>query len=149
MNISEHITYAEATKSQTATRLGIKNEPNEDQLESMKLWAKMIFEPVREYCGHPLAITSFFRALQLNRAIGSTDGSQHPKGEAGDIDADVFGGKSNSEIFLFVREVLDYDQLIWEFGDDITPNWVHVSYKKEGNRNQVLRALSNGKYIKI
>ena len=152
MRISKNISYAEATKSQTATRKGIDNTPNDDQLENMRLWADNIFEPVREFVGSPVAITSFFRSVELNKAIGGSSRSQHCKGQAGDIDCDVFEGKTNAEVFLFVREVLDFDQLIWEFGTDLNPDWVHVSYNKHGNRKQVLKAKRvNGKveYIEI
>lgn len=143
-NISKNITYYEATKSQTAERLGIDNTPNEEQLTAMRLWAEKIFEPVRKYVwdkyGKPLAITCFFRSEALNEVTpNSSQTSQHPKGEAGDIDSDVFGGATNKEIFEFIRKNLRFDQLIWEYGDDKNPAWVHVSYSFEKNRMEVLR----------
>lgn len=144
--ISENITLAEATKSQTATRLRIKNEPNKEQLEAMKYVANEIFERVRANFKKPIAITSFFRSPALNKAIGGSTTSQHCKGEAIDMDADVFGGLTNKQIFDYVKENLDYDQLIWEFGTSKNPDWVHVSITKGLNKRQILRAVNtNGK----
>ena len=85
-NISKHISYREGTFSVTAKRLGLENEPNEKQLENMKLLAEKIFEPLRQYVGKPIKINSFFRSPELNRAIGGSSKSQHCKGQAIDID---------------------------------------------------------------
>lgn len=149
MKISEHITLAEATKSQTATRLDISNEPDETQLKNMVFLAETIFEPLRELKNVPIAITSFFRSEELNSAIGGSSSSQHCKGEAMDIDADVFGTWTNGEIFNYIKDNLEYDQLIWEFGDDENPNWVHVSVKMDGsNRCMVLKAYKDHKRTK-
>jgi len=134
--ISKHISYKEATQSQTATRKGIKNDPTLEQLNSMKLIAEKVFEPLREWYGKPITISSFFRSEKLNKAIGGSTTSQHGKGEAMDIDTE----KDNAILFLRIKENGLFDQLIWEFGDDKNPDWVHVSYKKEGNRSEVLRA---------
>ena len=149
MNISDHITLAEATKSQTATRLHISNEPTEEQLKNMIFLAEMIFEPLRELKNVPIAITSFFRSEELNSAIGGSSSSQHCKGEAMDIDADIFGTWTNGEIFNYIKDNLEYDQLIWEFGDDENPNWVHVSIKMDGsNKCMTLRAYKDHKRTK-
>lgn len=137
--ISKHITYEEATKSQTAVRRGIDNTPNAQQLEAMKLVAEKIFEPIREHFGIPIAITSFYRSPALNKAVGGAKNSQHVLGEAIDIDGQVLGGVSNSTIYKFVKDNLAFDQLIWEYGNAAEPDWVHVSYRKSGNRNQVVR----------
>jgi zinc D-Ala-D-Ala carboxypeptidase len=141
--ISEHISWAEATKSQTATRKGIDNNPNDDQVAAMKYVARKCFEPVREWHGKAIAITSFYRGGQLNIAIGGSKTSQHcaNNGAAIDIDADVYdNGISNKEVFHHIKDHLMFDQLIWEFGDDNNPAWVHVSCKKEGNRKEILIA---------
>jgi hypothetical protein len=138
MEISKHISYTEATKSATAQRKGIYNTPNGTELENMQTLASEIFEPIREALGNkPLRITSFFRSRALNEAIGGSSTSQHCKGQAMDIDAD-YSHTSNKAIF---------DQLIWEFGDNLNPDWIHVSYKNEvDNRNQILKAVRvNGK----
>ena len=140
-NISKHISYREGTFSVTAKRLGLENEPNEKQLENMKLLAEKIFEPLREYVGKPIKINSFFRSPELNRAIGGSSKSQHCKGQAIDID-DTYGNMKNYGMYNFIKENLDFDQMIWEFGDDENPDWVHVSYvSEEENRNRCLKAV--------
>ena len=151
MRISKHISYKEAVHSATAKRRGIENTPNEEQLYAMNNVAEFIFEPLRLYVGGAIKINSFFRSEELNAAIGgaSKNGkqtSQHCKGQAIDID-DVFGHKTNAEMFEYVREILDFDQMIWEFGDSNNPSWLHISYvSKKENRNRVLRAVrENGK----
>ena len=138
--ISKHISYKEGTYSNTATRLGIDNTPNDDQLTNMELVAEKIFEPLRSYVGGPIKINSFFRCPKLNTAIGGSHKSQHCKGQAMDID-DVFGRCTNAEMYNFIKDNLDFDQMIWEFGDDDNPDWVHVSYvSEEDNRNRCLKA---------
>ena len=140
MKISDHITYAEAIHSNTAKRKGIDNTPSEVQVLSMKLLAEKIFEPLRKWVGGPIKVNSFFRSVTLNEAIGGVASSQHCKGQAIDID-DVYGYKSNAEMYKWVKENLDYDQMIWEFGTDTQPNWIHISYvSKEENRNKCLKA---------
>lgn len=150
--ISKNITFAEATKSQSAIRLGINNEPNEEQIEAMKYVAENIFERVRSHFGNkPIAISSFFRNFATNKAVGGSQTSQHCKGEAMDIDADTFGGITNKEIFNYIKANLDFDQLIWEFGTNNNPDWVHVSLTKGLNKRQVLKAVKNefGKVVYI
>lgn len=149
-HISNHITYAEAVKSQTASRLGIPNSPNKRELEAMHRVAQNIFEPVRRDVaqGRALAISSFFRSADVNAAIGGGLTSQHCKGEAIDMDADLFGNGTNQEVFNYIRNNLEFDQLIWEFGTNDNPEWVHCSLKAAGNRRQVLRSYrQNGRTI--
>ncbi len=141
--ISDHVSYGEATKSQTAERKEIDNNPTPEELAAMKHVAETCFEPIREWHGKSIAITSFFRSAQLNIAIGGSKTSQHCKGEAMDIDADVFdNGISNNEIFDWIRLNVDFDQLIGEFENpDGTYRWVHVSCKADGNnRGEILLA---------
>jgi len=140
MKISDHITYAEAIHSNTAKRRGIDNTPNEIQVLSMKLLADKIFEPLREWVGGPIKVNSFFRSVALNEAIGGAASSQHCKGQAIDID-DVYSRKTNADMYHWIQMNLDYDQMIWEFGTDVQPNWIHISYvSKEENRNKCLKA---------
>ena len=142
-NISKHITYAEAMHSNTAKRKGIDNTPNIKQVETMKLTAEKIFEPLREFVGGPIKVNSFFRSPELNEAIGGSKTSQHCKGQAIDID-DVFGHKTNAEMYAWIKENLNFDQMIWEFGTDMNPNWVHISYvSDEDNRNRCLKAYKD------
>jgi len=146
--ISEHISYNEAIKSNTATRLGIKNDPNEDQLNNMVKLAEQIFEPLRTYANGPIKVNSFFRSVELNKAIGGSSKSQHCHGQAIDLD-DTFGHLTNAEMYRFIKEHLDFDQMIWEFGDDDNPAWVHVSYvSPQENRNRCLKAYKENKKTK-
>lgn len=139
MKVTEHVSYKEVIKSNTATRRGIENIPSGEQMENIKLLCENVFEPLREHVGGPIAINSLFRSPELNRAIGGSSTSQHcaMNGAAMDID-DTYGIMSNADMFEFIKK-LDFDQLIWEYGDDENPDWVHVSYKKNGNRKQILK----------
>ena len=141
--ISKHISYKEATRSITAKRLGIDNTPDVEQIYNMQVLAENIFEPLRESIGKPICINSMFRSEKLNKAIGGSKTSQHCKGQAMDID-DKYGYATNADMFNFIKDNLDFDQMIWEFGDDENPDWVHVSYiSKEENRNKILKAYKN------
>jgi zinc D-Ala-D-Ala carboxypeptidase len=141
MNLSKHVTLAEFENSPTATTHGINNKMNESQIASAKLLCENVFEPLRLYLNIPIRISSGFRSVQLNKMIKGSLTSQHTKGEAMDIKIDAKG-------FYFIKDKLEFDQLIWEFGNDEQPSWVHVSYKKSGNRKQVLKATKrNGKTI--
>ena len=150
--ISKHISYKEATRSATALRLGIENVPNEYELQNMEMVAKKVFEPLREAIDAPIKINSFFRCEELNKAIGGSTKSQHCQGRAIDID-DIYGHVSNAFMYYYIKDNLDFDQLIWEFGTDDSPDWVHVSYVGgDSNRKRCLRAIrENGKtkYIDI
>ena len=138
--ISKHISYKEATYSNTATRKGIDNMPNDEQLNNMELIAEKIFEPLRKHVGGPIKINSFFRCPKLNEAIGGSSKSQHCHGQAIDLD-DTFGKATNAEMYHWIKNNLDFDQMIWEFGDEDNPAWVHVSYvSPEKNRNRCLKA---------
>ena len=125
--ISEHISYHEGTYSQTGVRRDLDNTPDDDQLKRMEEVAENLFEPLREWVGGPIKINSFFRGEPVNTAIGGSRKSQHMKGQAIDID-DTFGHKTNAEMYHYVKDNLDFDQLIWEFGTDKNPNWLHISW---------------------
>ena len=141
--ISKHISYKEGVYSITATRRGIDNTPNEEQLSNMEKIADEVFEPLREWVGGPIKINSFFRCPKLNKAIGGSSKSQHCKGQAMDID-DTYGKMTNAEMYHWIKENLDFDQMIWEFGNDDNPDWVHVSYvSPEDNRNRCLKAYKD------
>ena len=138
--ISKHVSYKEGVYSNTATRRGIDNTPNDEQLNNMELIAEEVFEPLRVWVGGPIKINSFFRSPDLNTAIGGSSKSQHCKGQAMDID-DTFGKATNAEMYHFIKDNLDFDQMIWEFGSDDNPDWVHVSYVSEDdNRRRCLKA---------
>ena len=148
-SISEHITYREATQSQTAVRRGIDNTPDETTLAKMRDVARAIYEPLVAHFQHEPFVSSFFRSPRLNAAIGGALRSQHVLGEAIDIDGDVYGTVTNRQIFDHVRANLLFDQLIWEYGTASSPAWVHVSFREGDNRGNVLRArrLGNGKTV--
>ena len=136
-NISKYITYLEATTSQTATRKGIINTPGDKELINMQIVATQVFDVLREYFDIPLRVSSFYRSLLLNNSVGGSKTSQHVKGQA--IDIQATGDISNKMIFEYIKDKLDFDQLIWEYGTDKNPAWVHVSYvSKEKNRKQIL-----------
>ena len=141
--ISKHISDREGVYSTTAMRRGLDNTPDKEQLDNMKLLAEKVFEPLREWVGGPIRINSFFRGPELNTTIGGSSKSQHCKGQAMDIDD---GGchKTNAEMYQYIKDELEFDQMIWEFGDDKNPNWVHVSYVSEDeNRNRCLKAYKD------
>jgi len=143
IRISKHISYTEATNSQTAIRKGVDNTPTKEQLENMQLLAENVFEPLRVKFG-AIRISSFFRSIPLNKAIGGSPTSQHCKGEAMDIQA--MGVATNRNLFDEIKNNLDFDQLIAEFKTDNDLAWVHVSYSKKKNRKQILIATRiNGK----
>ena len=144
--VSKHISYKEGVYSRTATRRNIKNIPNAEQMKNMVAIAEKVFEPLRMWVNGPIKINSFFRSPELNKAIGGSGKSQHCHGQAIDID-DTFGRATNAEMFEFIKKHLDFDQIIWEFGDEDNPDWVHVSYvSEEQNRNRCLQAYKeNGK----
>ena len=139
--ISKHISYKEAVGSNYAKQHSIKNKPNEEQVESMKLLANEVFEPLREWVDAPIKVNSMFRSLELNTALKGSKTSSHMNGEAMDITS--MGGKSNLEMFHWIKDNLCFDQLIWEFGKE--PKWLHVSFNKN-NRQQVLVTKKRGVY---
>jgi len=143
--ISLNITYSEAVESETAIRKGITNIPNPEQITAMKLLAEKVFQPLRTFIDKPIRVNSFFRCTALNVAVGGSSSSQHCKGEA--IDIKATGGVTNKQLFDYILYNLDFDQLIWEYGTDENPQWVHVSFTgKRKNRKQVLRAVKGQGY---
>jgi zinc D-Ala-D-Ala carboxypeptidase len=150
MKISNYITIEQACKSETAIRKGIENVPNDEQLEAMRLLCEKVYDPLCKTIGRALPVTSFFRSIKLNKAIGGSSTSQHCKGEAVDIDCDGTN-ISNKTIFELLKAEFEFDQLINEFPDaNGNPAWVHVSWSKNGNRGSVLKAIKVGgktKYV--
>ena len=145
MKLSKNLSLSEVIKSNTAIKNGIDNSPTLVHLKNLEILAEKIFQPIREHFGVPIGISSGYRSKALNSIIGGSSRSQHCKGQALDLDADIYGKVTNKEIFDFIVENLYFDQIIWEFGTDENPNWVHVSYS-ENNRGQVLKAYKqNGK----
>jgi zinc D-Ala-D-Ala carboxypeptidase len=140
MQLSDHFTLSELTKSSTAERRGIANEPGSTEIENLITVCDQILEPVREHYGIPFAPSSGFRGLELNRAIGSSDSSQHVKGEAVDFEVP---GIANKDVALWVMENCEFDQLILEFYKEGIPDsgWVHCSYIMEGDNRKSARVF--------
>lgn len=145
--ISDHISYIDSVKSATATAKGIENVPNDTHLVAMRDVAKYCFEPIRNHFNVPIGIRSFYRCPELNTAVGGSENSDHMKGAAIDIDADMYGGITNKDIFDWAYENLDYDQLIGEGYDKKTKTWkwIHISWRKSGNRKETKIALFDKK----
>jgi zinc D-Ala-D-Ala carboxypeptidase len=146
MQLSKNLTLAEVTRSESAKRKGISNEPTPEHIENFKKLAEKVFQPIREHFGVPIHISSGYRSKALNTAIGGSLSSQHCRGEAIDIDMDG-SSITNKQVFDYIKDNLVFDQMIWEFGTDKNPDWVHVSYESTGKqRKQILKAVkANGK----
>jgi hypothetical protein len=145
MNLSKNLTLGEVTKSNTAINLGIKNEPNTEQLENLKTIANEVFQKIRDHFGKPIKVSSGFRSDALNKKVGGSKTSDHMKGCALDIDMDgIPGDITNAQIFNYIKDNLEFKQLIWEFGTNMNPDWVHVSYVKGDNKKEVLKAVKKG-----
>ena len=141
MKLSKNLSLAEVTKSTTASRLGIDNTPDDWATENLRQIAVNVFQPLRDAFGCPIYVSSGYRGPELNAAIGGAKRSQHMEGRALDLDADVYGRCTNAQIFRYIKDNLEFDQLIWEFGDEDNPDWVHVSYVYDGvNRKRCLKA---------
>lgn len=154
MKLSKHLSLKEATYSATAIKNGLNNKPNIGQLEVLKALAVNIFEPCRKFCGGPLKVTSGFRGPQLNSLIGGSLTSDHCVNDhntaALDLDCDVYKNSTNADLFNYIKDCLDFKQLIWEFGDDEQPNWVHVSWSTNAhfNKREILIAKRiNGRTV--
>jgi len=142
MKLSKNLSLGEVIKSTTAKRLGIDNTPDDWTTENLRQVALNVFQPLRDAFGCPIFVSSGYRSADLNRAIGGSNRSQHVEGRALDLDADVFGRCTNAQIFNWIKENVEFDQLIWEFGDEDNPDWVHVSFVYDGaNRRRCLKAV--------
>ena len=141
MKLSEHLELSEVIRSESAKRNGISNMPTAEHIENFKILATKVFEPIREHFGVPIRISSGYRSKELNRLIKGSSYSQHCKGQAIDIDMDgTSNGVTNTDVFNYIKDNLPFDQMIWEFGNEDNPDWVHVSYVSEG-RKQILKAV--------
>lgn len=144
MQLSKNLSLAEVIRSETAKRRGVSNMPTDAHIANFKLLAEKVFQPIRDHFGVPIHISSGYRSAALNKAIGGAASSQHCTGEAIDIDMDGTS-VTNAQIFNYIKDNLEFDQLIWEFGTDSNPDWVHVSYESTGKqRKQILKAVKSG-----
>lgn len=133
--LSPNLWLNEVITSQTAIRKKIDNTPSEAVILNLILVAVHVFQRVRDHFGKPIRVSSGYRSPKLNKAVGGSTSSQHVTGEALDIQGT--NGLTNAQIFQYIKDNLDFDQLIWEYGTEDEPAWVHVSYRKKGNRKQV------------
>ena len=146
MQLSKNFTLAELTRSSTAAKRGIANTPNAAQIENLRILATRCLQPARDAYGKPITVNNGFRSQAVNVALKKegwhpSDTSQHMTGEAADIRC-AADKANNKELFDIIWKSGNYDQLIWEDGDDKFPDWVHVSFKLSGNRQQILRMRS-------
>lgn len=139
MKLSKNFTLEELL----VTNSGLNNTPNREEVNNLSELVINVLQPLRDSFGKPIKITSGYRSNDVNEHIGGAKNSQHCKGQAADLVCE-----DNSEIFSIIRDELVFDQLIWEGGNNVQPAWVHVSFKTQGNRGDVLR-MKNGKYTRM
>ena len=140
MNLSQNFSLRELTKSQTAERKGISNEPSEEHIENLKLLCTHVLQKVRDQFGI-VSISSGYRSPELCEALGSKSTSQHARGQAADFEC---YGVDNNELFNWVISNVEFDQAILEFyTGDADSGWLHMSYNEDNNRGETLRAYRN------
>ena len=144
MNLTKNFTLEEMYKSTTAIRLGIDNTPSDIVIKNLLQLCKNVLQPLRDHMDESIRISSGYRSIDLNKKIGGNKSSQHCFGQAADISC----GERTAELYYYIKNNLIFDQLIWEFGNDENPDWVHVSYSTTSNRKECLRAYKiNNKTI--
>lgn len=144
MNITKNFTLEEMYKSTTAIRLGMDNAPSDVAVANLIHLCKNVLQPLRDYMDESIRVSSGYRSPELNKKIGGSKTSQHCFGQAADISC----GERTAEMYHYIKNNLIFDQLIWEFGNDHNPDWVHVSYSTTHNRKECLRAYKvNGKTV--
>ena len=148
MKLSKNLSLSEVIKSNTALRRGIDNTPTESHIKNLKYVAEKVFQPIRDHFDAPIYISSGYRSQALNEAIGGSTRSFHSHGMALDLDQDDRNrGVSNADVFFYIKECLPFTELIWEFGDENNPNWVHVAIAKgrEDEKKIKIAEKVNGK----
>jgi uncharacterized protein YcbK (DUF882 family) len=141
MEISKYVNYKEVIKSRTAVINDIDNTPNEEQLERIRVLCRNLFDPLRVWAGGPIIVTSLFRSEELNDELGGSSTSQHMANDGAAIDIDdTYEHKTNAEMFHYIKDNLEFDQLIAEFPKDGEPQWIHASYREGNNRGNVFIA---------
>jgi len=147
MKLSKNLSLDEVIYSQTALRRDIDNTPTEEHIENLKYVAEKIFQPIREHFGVPIYVSSGYRSKDLNEAIGGSPRSFHSHGMALDLDQDGRNkGVSNADVFNFIKDNLQFTELIWEFGNENNPNWVHVAIapgREEEKNTKIAQKINN------
>ena len=153
MKLSKNLSLSEVTKSNTAMRRGIDNSPTETHIENLKYIAEKVFQPIRNHFGVPIYISSGYRSQALNEVIGGSPRSFHSHGMALDLDQDGRNrGVSNADVFFYIKECLPFTELIWEFGDENNPNWVHVAIaegREDEKKIKIAEKINNKTQYKI
>jgi len=139
MQLTNNFSLVELTSSETAVRKGIDNAPSVEAVANLRYLCENVLQPLRDLYGKSINITSGYRSPKVNKSIGGSATSDHCFGNAADF---TVAKEDYKQVFELLRK-MDFDQLIWEFGDNNAPQWIHVSYRKSGNRKQVLRAVKN------
>jgi len=152
MKLSKNFTLRELTESNTATRLGIDNSPDAQQISNLAELCENVLQPIRDRIGKPIRVTSGFRNIETNRAIGGSSTSDHCHGCACDVKL-IVDGENMSEIIYHTLIALDipFKQMIWEFGDENlegSPQWVHIAFDKMNNKRQKLQAYKDKEITK-
>ena len=140
----KYFTIKELSSSDTARRMGIDNTPTPEVAANLTKLVEAVLDPLRERYGYPIYVSSGYRCLRLNKAVGGAKTSQHVKGEA--VDIYVASARDRAQLFAMIYYLLPYDQLIWEKGTDEAPEWIHVSYREGNNRRECLRT-KDGKHF--
>jgi hypothetical protein len=144
MQLSDHFSYAELTRSTTAVRKGISNSPTKEHAANLVQLCNEVLEPLRKLYGRPIRISSGYRSVALNKAVGGSASSHHCYGMAADIDQG--SAAENMKIFNLLKAYGTFSQLIYEFGNlEDGPDWVHVSFDKDDLSREILRAVRVGK----
>ena len=149
MKLSKNLLLSEFLHSNTAKRKNIPNLITDEHLPNALLWARQIFQPTRDHFRKPIFISSGYRSKALNKTIKGSKNSQHCRGEAGDIDNDKVISPTNRQIFYYIKDNLNFDQLIWEFGNSTSPDWVHVSYSSSGKQRGMVLISKRNRWGKV
>lgn len=147
MNLTANFTLNELTHSETALRKGLDNSPTQDIISALQVLAVNVLQPVRDHYGKGVKVNSGYRSPEVNASVGGSKTSDHCKGFAADIE---IPGVANKELALYIRDNMEYTQLILEAYTEGVPDsgWVHVSYDPANLKKQVLTAkFVNGKAV--
>jgi hypothetical protein len=147
MKLTQNFSLEELTRSDTAERKGIDNSPTAEHIHNLAELCENVLQPLRDKVKHSIRVTSGYRSEKLNNAIGGSKTSEHSFGKAADIKLIIDGENKSEILYLAILEMgIPFRQMIWEFGDNETPSWVHISFNKDDNKKQTLRAYKdNGK----
>lgn len=149
MKLTKNFSLEEMTRSNTAERKGIDNSPTEDHIQNLIYLCENILQPLRDKLGRSIRVNSGYRSEKLNNAIGGSKTSEHSLGRAADIKLVIDGENKSELLYLAILEMsIPYRQMIWEFGSKETPSWIHISFNKDDNKRQKLRAYKEGRKTK-